>query len=276
MKKLDVASGQITEDYVHGYATAEQERLLRQAEHWRDELILAGSTLYPGTRLLEIGCGVGAVLGILGMAFPGIILAGVDIEARQLEAARAHLTRLGLEADLRQADALELPFPDASFDQVWMMWFLEHLPDPVAALREARRVLVPGGTLTAIEVDYNTIWASPSSQALKALFVTVAQAMEAAARSDAGTRLPEWLVEAGFTSVDPGEIRLAYADEDLNRQVPYVAAVVESTLPILTQLTQTSRASAPQLKAGFAELRALPITPNAALGWVVHKAKAMR
>src|SRR6266545_2600586 len=276
MKKLDVASGQITEDYVHGYATAEQERLLRQAEHWRDELILAGTTLYPGTRLLEVGCGVGAVLGILGVAFPGIILAGVDIEARQLGAARAHLAQLGLEADLRQADALELPFPEASFDHVWMMWFLEHLPDPVAALREARRVLVPGGTLTAIEVDYNTIWASPSSQALKALFVTVAQAMEAAARSDAGTRLPEWLVEAGFTSVDPGEIRLAYAGEDLSRQVPYVAAVVESTLPILTQLTQTSRASAPQLKAGFAELRALPITPNAALGWVVHKAKAVR
>ena len=273
MKKLDVASGQITEDYVHGYATAEQERLLRQAEHWRDELILAGTTLYPGTRLIEVGCGVGAVLGILGVAFPGIILAGVDIEARQLEAARAHLTRLGLEADLRQADALELPFPDASFDQVWMMWFLEHLPDPVAALREARRVLVPGGTLTAIEVDYNTIWASPSSQALKALFVTVAQAMEAAARSDAGTRLPEWLVEAGFTSVDPGEIRLAYAGEDLSRQVPYVAAVVESTLPILTE---TSRAFVPQLKAGFADLRALPITPNAALGWVVRKAKAVR
>jgi len=273
MKKLDVASDQITEDYVHGYATAEQERLLRQAEHWRDELILVGTTLYPGTRLLEVGCGVGAVLGILGVAFPGIILAGVDIEARQLEAARAHLTRLGLEADLRQADALELPFADASFDHVWMMWFLEHLPDPVAALREARRVLVQGGTLTAIEVDYHTIWASPSSQALKALFVTVARTMEAAARSDAGSRLPEWLVEAGFTSVDPGEIRLAYAGEGLTRQVPYVAAVVESTLPTLAQ---TPGASAPQLKAGFAELRALPTTPNAALGWVVHKAKAVR
>jgi hypothetical protein len=105
------------------------------------------------------------------------------------------------------------------------------------------------------------------------LFVTVAQAMEAAARSDAGTRLPEWLVDAGFKSVDPGEIRLAYAGEDLNRQVPYVAAVVESTLPTVTQ---TSSASAAQLKAGFEELRALPITPNAALGWVVHKAKAVR
>jgi ubiquinone/menaquinone biosynthesis C-methylase UbiE len=273
MKNLDLAGRRETEEYVHGYTNAEQERLLRQAEHWRDELILAGTTLYPGTRLLEVGCGVGAVLGILGVAFPGIVLAGVDIEVRQLEEARAHLARLGLEADLRQADALELPFPEASFDHVWMMWFLEHLPDPVAALREARRVLVPDGTLTAIEVDYNTIWASPSSQALKALFITVAHAMEAAARSDAGTRLPEWLVEAGFTSVDPGEIRLAYAGEDLTRQVPYVSAVVESTLPTLAQ---TPRASAQQLEAGVAELRALPVTPNAALGWVVHKAKAVR
>src|SRR6266496_6708865 len=107
MKKLEVASSQVTEEYVHGYATAEQERLLRQAEHWRDELILGGTTLAPGTRLLEVGCGVGAVLGILGTAFPGIVLAGVDIEARQLDTARAHLRRLGLEADLRQADALE-------------------------------------------------------------------------------------------------------------------------------------------------------------------------
>jgi ubiquinone/menaquinone biosynthesis C-methylase UbiE len=273
MKKLDPVGGQVTEDYVHGYATAEQERLLRQAEHWRDELILAGTTLTPGTRLLEVGCGVGAVLGILGGAYPGITLAGVDVEARQLEAARVHLARLGLDADLRQADALKLPFPEASFDHVWMMWFLEHLADPVAALREARRVLVPNGMLTAIEVDYNTIWASPTSEALKTLFVTVARTMESVGRSDAGTRLPKWLVEAGFKSVDPGELRLAYAGKDLVRQVPYVAAVVESTLPELAQLPG---ASASELEVGFAELRALPTTPNAALGWTVHKAQAVR
>jgi ubiquinone/menaquinone biosynthesis C-methylase UbiE len=273
MKKLDLAGGRAGEEYVHGYATAEQERLMRQAEHWRDELILAGTTFPPGTRLLEIGCGVGAVLGILGVAFPGIVLAGVDVEARQLEAARVHLARLGLDADLRQADALKLPWPDASFDHVWMMWFLEHLADPVAALREARRVLVPGGMLTAIEVDYNTIWSSPTTEALKALFVAVADAMEGAGRSDAGTRLPEWLVEAGFTSVDPGEVRLAYAGKELTRQVPYVAAVVESTLPILAQ---AGGASVSQLEAGFAQLRAVPNTPNATLGWVVHKAKAVR
>jgi ubiquinone/menaquinone biosynthesis C-methylase UbiE len=263
----------MTGEYVHGYATDEQERLLRQAEHWRDELILAGTTLPAGTRLLEVGCGVGAVLGILGGAFPGVVLAGVDIEERQLEVARAHLAGLGLSADLRRADALELPYPDASFDHVWMMWFLEHLADPVAALREARRVLVPAGALTAIEVDYNTVWASPTSDAFEALFAAVARAMDATGRSDAGTRVAGWLVEAGFAEVDPGERRLAYSGETLARQAAYAASVIESVLPALSEMPD---APASRLEAGLAELRALPEQAGAALGWVVHKAKAVR
>jgi len=263
----------MTEGYVHGYASEEQERLVLQAEHWRDELILSGTTLAPGTRLLEVGCGVGAVLGILGEAFPGVALAGVDFEERQLEVARGYLAGLGLHVDLRQADALALPYADASFDQVWMMWFLEHVADPVGALREARRVLVHGGALTAIEVDYNSIWASPASAGLKALFTAVARAMELGGRSDAGTQLPGWLLEAGFASIDPGERRLAYSGSELARQVPYVAAVVESTLPALEEMGDTS---ASLLEAGLSDLRALPATPDAAIGWVVHKAHGVR
>jgi ubiquinone/menaquinone biosynthesis C-methylase UbiE len=260
-------------EYVHGYASDEQERLLLQAEHWRDELILSGTELAPGTRLLEVGCGVGAVLGILGEAFPGIVLAGVDVEERQVEAARVHLATLGLTADLRRADALELPFADAAFDHVWMMWFLEHLADPVAALREARRVLVPGGALTAIEVDYNSVWAVPASDAFEALFAAVARAMDAGGgRSDAGARVAGWLTEAGFASVDPGERRLAYSGNGLARQVPYVADVIESTVP---SLAREPGASASRLEEGVAHLRALPGTPDAALGWVVHKSEAV-
>jgi ubiquinone/menaquinone biosynthesis C-methylase UbiE len=263
----------MTDGYVHGYASDEQERLLLQAEHWREELILSGTSLAPGTRLLEIGCGVGAVLGILGEAFPNVVLAGVDVEERQVEAARAHLAGLGLSADLRRADAVELPFADCSFDHVWMMWFLEHVADPGAVVREARRVLRAGGALTAIEVDYNSVWASPTSDAFEALFAAVAHAMDASGRSDAGTRLAGWLTEAGFAVVDPGERRLAYSGAGLARQVPYVAAVVESTLPALVQMPD---ASALRLDAGLTDLRALPATPGAELGWVVHKALAVR
>src|SRR5687767_11255742 len=142
-------------EYVHGYGTPEQERLVQQAEHWRQRLIRDGTKLGPGTRLLEVGCGVGAVLAVLGQEFPGIRLTEVDIERRQLEFARGHLQRSEVEATLVQADALALPFGDESFDHVWMMWFLEHIADPPAVLREAKRVLVARGAITAIEVDYS-------------------------------------------------------------------------------------------------------------------------
>src|ERR671934_2202834 len=109
-------------DYVHGYGTREQQRLVAQAEHWRLRLIRDGTELEPGTRLLEVGCGAGAVLAVLGQEFPGLDLSGVDIEEKQLAFARRHLERSGVEATLRQADALALPFRDGSFDHVWMMW----------------------------------------------------------------------------------------------------------------------------------------------------------
>ena len=97
-------------EYVHGYGSREQERLVEQAEHWRHRLIASGTQLEPGTRLLEVGCGAGAVLAVLGQEFPGVRLTGVDIEAKQLEFARGHLERSGVEATLVQADARALPF----------------------------------------------------------------------------------------------------------------------------------------------------------------------
>ncbi len=161
--------------YVHGYGTPEQERLVQQAEHWRHRLITDGTELEPGTRLLEVGTGVGAVLAVLGQEFPDLELTGVDIEPKQLDYARGHLERAGVEATLVEADALTLPFEDESFGHVWMMWFLEHVADPVAVLREARRVLVPGGGITAIEVDYATCHAEPSTPAMEALFRAMVQ-----------------------------------------------------------------------------------------------------
>src|SRR4029450_10622147 len=139
--------------YVHGYATPEQQRLIEQAEHWRHRLIADGTTLEPGTRLLEVGCGVGAVLAVLGQEFPGVLLSGVDIEPTQLDFARRHLERAGGEATLIEANAYALPIEDASFDHVWMMWFLEHVAEPLQVLRETRRVLVPGGASTAMEAE---------------------------------------------------------------------------------------------------------------------------
>ena len=259
--------------YVHGYGTHEQQRLVEQAEHWRHRLIADGTRLAPGTRLLEIGCGVGAVLAVLGQEFPGIRLHGVDIEPKQLDFARGHLERAGVEATLLEADAHALPFEDESFDHVWMMWFLEHVADPPGVLREARRVLAPGGAITAIEVDYATARADPSTPALETLFRAMVQGMAAAGWSDAGTRLPGWLREAGFRNVDEGERPFWWQADDLAAQARYAADVVESALPALARLPG---AEEEELRAGLADMRTLPTHPGAGLGWVVHKSTAVR
>jgi ubiquinone/menaquinone biosynthesis C-methylase UbiE len=259
--------------YVHGYGTPEQERLVAQAEHWRDRLIRDGTQLEPGTRLLEVGCGAGAVLAVLGQEYPGVQLFGIDREPKQLAFAREHLARAGVEATLQEADALALPFADESFDHVWMMWFLEHVADPPAALREARRVLVPGGAITAIEVDYTTVHTEPSTPAMDALFRAMAHGMAAAGWNDAGTRLPGWLREAGFREVDEGERPFWWQREEVAREAPYAADVAESALEALLQLPGTDEG---ELRAGLADLRRLPHQPGAGLGWVVHKSTAVR
>jgi ubiquinone/menaquinone biosynthesis C-methylase UbiE len=229
--------------------------------------------LERGTRLLEIGCGVGAVLAVLGQEFPDVRLVGVDIEQKQLEFARGHLQRAGVDATLVEADALALPFGEQSFDHVWMMWFLEHIGDPPAALREARRVLVAGGRITAIEVDYSTCRAEPSTPAIDALFRAMVHGMAASGWSDAGTRLAGWLAEAGFREIDEGERSYWWEEDDLAAQALYAADVMESAFDALAQ---APGATEEELHTALDDLRRLPDLPGAGLGWLVHKSTAVR
>lgn len=95
-------------------------------------------------RLLDLGCGTGALAErVLGVA-PGAHLTCVDLSPRMAEAARV---RLAGRAEVLLGDAERLPFHDAGFDAAWCNDSFHHYPDPERAAFQAWRVLAPGGAL---------------------------------------------------------------------------------------------------------------------------------
>ena len=261
--------------YLHGYERDEQHRLIDQAEFWRDRLILSGTTVVPGERLLEIGSGVGAVLRVLGNAFPGAVLTGIDIAREQVDFARSYLSESGIKADLRVASAQDLPFPKASFDHVWDMWVLQHAAselEAVSVLREARRVLVPGGKITAIEADYSTLSIGPRHPAIEAMRASLVDTFRAFGHSDAGTQLPIWLDQAGYQDIQPGERLFAYRGTETGPAARYIADVVEMTAEDMACIP--GNADLDTLRLGARRLRELDSVPGARLSFVIHKAQA--
>ena len=96
------------------------------------------------------------------------------------------------------------------------------------------------------------------------------EGMAASGWSDAGTRLPGWLREAGFREVDEGERTFWWQGEDLSGQARYAADVMER------RARATARRRRRGAARGLEDLRSLPGQPGAGLGWVMHKSTAVR
>jgi ubiquinone/menaquinone biosynthesis C-methylase UbiE len=95
-------------------------------------------------RVLDVGCGTGALLDQLSRSYPQARLTGVDPVPEMLAVAR---TRLSADVDLREGWAERLPFPDESFDVVVSCNMFHYIRKPIAALQEMGRVLRSGGEL---------------------------------------------------------------------------------------------------------------------------------
>jgi ubiquinone/menaquinone biosynthesis C-methylase UbiE len=109
----------------------------------------------PTAAILDVGTGTGTLAIAIGQRYPEVTVTGSDASKGMLDVARQQarrqLDRNGVRRlDFVRGDAAELPFPDATFDAVVSSFVYQLVPDRFAALREARRVLRPGGLLAIV------------------------------------------------------------------------------------------------------------------------------
>lgn len=111
--------------------------------------------LKPGDRVLDLACGTGLNFPHLrGLVGERGKVVGADLTPAMLDIARKMIAKRGWNnVEVRDADAANLPFPDASFDKVIVTFALNIIPDYVRAIEEVRRVLVPGGRFVALEMQ---------------------------------------------------------------------------------------------------------------------------
>jgi len=194
--------------YVHGYAEEESQRLYDQSKMLRD--LFHRNVHYPaGSRVLEAGCGVGAQTAALVKNSPDALITSVDISLESLHLAR---TAAGSGVNFLQADIYSLPFPAETFDHIFVCFVLEHLSDPLGALRKLKTLLKSEGTFTLIEGDHGSAFFHPDSAEARRVWNCLVDAQaRLGGDSFIGRRLYPLLHEAQFQEIAV-EPQFIYAD----------------------------------------------------------------
>ncbi len=188
--------------YTHGH----HEAVLR-SHRWRTAENSAGyllPRLRPGTRVLDVGCGPGTItMDLADLVGPGGSVTALERSEDALGLARAEAQRRGTgNVDFLVGDVAALEVPDASYDVVHAHQVLQHVDDPVRALREMRRVTRPGGVVAARDSDYEAFaWHPRLPELDRWLEVYLAVARSHDAEPAAGRVLLSWARAAGFTEV---------------------------------------------------------------------------
>jgi SAM-dependent methyltransferase len=192
--------------YTHGH----HESVLR-SHRWRTADNSAGyllDLLRPGLRLLDVGCGPGTVtVDLARRVAPGEVV-GIDPAADVVEQARV-AADVPVEPADRVAPRFEVgdvfswvPPDGRRFDVVHAHQVLQHLPDPVAALRAMAALCVPGGVVAARDSDYaGMTWYPELPELARWMALYQAAARANGGEPDAGRRMLGWARAAGLTDV---------------------------------------------------------------------------
>lgn len=200
--------------YTHGHGPAVLEGHARRGA--LDSAAYLLPRLHPGMDLLDVGCGPASITADLAeFVAPGRVVA-LDASPLAIEAARATLAARGLlgGVELAVGDTLALPFEDGAFDVVHAHQALQHVDDPVAALKEMRRVVRPGGTVAVRDAVYSAMSWFPQPEGMDLwLSAYMATARANGGEPDAGSRLLSWARRAGLAHVTASASSWCFAAE---------------------------------------------------------------
>lgn len=204
--------------YTHGH----DESVLR-SHTWRTAENSAAYLLRhlrPGLSLLDVGCGPGTItVDFARRLTPGRVV-GIDTSEEVLATARATATEAGAAVEFVRADIYDgtgAP-PSEPFDIVHAHQVLQHLPDPVAALRAMRSASARGGLVAARDADYAGMFWHPEIPVLgewQELYRAVARGN--GGEPDAARHLPAWARGAGFTEISVISDTWCFRSEDERR-----------------------------------------------------------
>lgn len=188
--------------YVHGRSDRESERLHDQASGL-GFLLHEGTSYPPGSTVLEAGCGFGAQTLLLAGNNPHAQFVSIDISPESLARAHERFSGEGFtNVTFREADIGNLPFRAGTFDHVFVCFTLEHIPDPLLALGNLKKILRPGGTITAIEGDHGSAIFYPDTLAAhQVIDCLVTLQRQAGGNAHIGRELQHLLADAGFVDV---------------------------------------------------------------------------
>src|SRR6476620_1063747 len=198
--------------YTHGH----HESVLR-SHKWRtvdNSAAYLAPRLTPGTTVLDLGCGPGTITADIGARVaPGRVL-GIDASADVVADAQRG-AGAGANVEFAVSDIYALDIANETFDVVHAHQVLQHLPDPVSALREMKRVCKPDGLVAARDSDYGAFRWYPDEPAIDrwlALYREIAR--RNTGEPDAGRFLLAWAHAAGFDDVEPGASVWCFATPD--------------------------------------------------------------
>jgi SAM-dependent methyltransferase len=200
--------------YTHGHHGS-----VLRSHRWRTAANSAAyllDRLRPGMTVLDVGCGPGTITADLAeLVAPGRVT-GLDSVPDVVARAGEELAGRGLgNAGAAVGDVYALDHPDGAFDVVHAHQVLQHLADPVAALREMRRVCRPGGLVAARDADYSAMtWYPRVPELDEWLALYRRTARRNGGEPDAGPRLKSWALDAGFTEVTCSATAWCYAAEE--------------------------------------------------------------